>query len=1145
MKKTDEYSALRVRTTKILMIMKLSFALLVCAFMSVSASMYSQSERLNLNMKNARISNVLKAIEDQSDFFFFFNNKELNANKKIDINVKNTLITEVLDELVRGENLDYEIMDRYIVIANRAKLKNAVTQATKKLVKGTIRDQSGEVLPGVSIMIKGTDKGITSDANGKYTIDVKTGNETLVFTFIGMKKQEVSLSGRKIVDIVMQEDLSALDEVVVVGYGTQKKINLTGAVDIVDSKTLKNRPVANVQQAIQGAVPNLLLTVGNSGGEPGASMGMSLRGVGSLGGGSPYILVDGMPLDNASELNDINPEDIESISVLKDAASTAIYGARAAFGVILITTKSGESMDGVKLKYSNNFVFASPLKTPDMLNSLEFANYFNEAAKNDGATPVFSEETINLIKAHMDDPSKTPGTRPNPNKMTDWLGYTEANANTDWFDVMYKDVVQRQQHNFSVSGKQKSVKYFISASYYNHEGIMNYGDDQYDRYTVNSKLLTDITSWMRVNFNLRYSRTEIDRPSHDRGLYLHNIARRWPTNPVTAPNGDYYWSSEIPYLLNGGRYNNQDDNYNVSLGTEIEPIKNFKINAVLNYRNGAYISSNHTAKLSYRGPENHINWLRDRNSYSSYASKNYYFSPNIFASYEKTIKGNYFKVMGGFQQEFREYKNLYSSNNDLVTDNVPSISTSVGENDNVDDGKGHWATRGYFGRFNYNYREKYLFEANFRYDGSSRFPDSDRWGLFPSFSAAYNIAKEDFWPIEEISLLKVRASYGSLGNQNVANYLYVPRIGIGKQNWWIMGNKRPTYTTMPGLISPNLTWEKVSTKNLGLDVVALKDRLTTTFEVFERETIDMVGPAESYPSVLGIDPPKSNNAELVTKGFGLTIKWRDNIGDFNYSASFSISNAMTEITSYKNPNKLLNTYREGQKLGEIWGYETHGIFQSDEEADKWADQSAINGQKWQAGDIAYTDLNGDGKITKGKETVDDPGDRKIIGNSTPQFPYAFQFSCNWKGIDMSMLWQGVGKRDVWIGGPYFWGASGGMWQSAGFKQHLNYWTPENKGAYYPRPYFGQGWKNQQVQTKYLQNGAYLRLKNIQVGYTVPENIIKYAKLKKIRVFVAAENILTFTDMSEIFDPETTGGYWGSGKIYPLQKTYSIGLNIEF
>jgi len=1022
-----------------------------------------------------------------------------------------------------------------------------MTVQAQVTVMGTITDSNnGDPLPGVNITEKGTNKGVISDFDGNYSIDVST-DASLEFSFIGYATQSIVVNGKQVIDASLMVQNEGLDEVIIVGYGTQKKGNLTGAISTIDSEQLENRPVNNVMQALQGAAPGLTLSVGNTGGEPGSNMNISIRGVGNLQGtGAPLVIVDDIPLSDPSGLNNINPDDIESISVLKDAASSAIYGSRAAFGVILVKTKSGEGVAGHEVTYSNNFIYSSPLTTPDMMNSLEFANYFNLAATNGGGAPIFSDEVLGRITAYLADPVNTPVTVANENG-TRWQQYTGSNANTNWFKEMYKGTVMRQQHNLSFSGNEKKVNYNVSGSFFDAPGIMNFGDDSYQRYTLNSKISSKMTEWFSFNANVRMSRADLDRPSYDQGLYLHNIARRWPTNGVLMPNGSYSDGSEIPFLLDGGRRLSQDLSTNASLDLIFEPIEDLKIKTSLYYQRGTDNITSHTAKVGVIEPDGQERLIQQNNSFTRYASESNYISPNVVVSYEKSLNEVHnFSALAGFQQEETNFSSVTASKNDLITDNVPSISTAVGE-DNVNDSAGSFATQGYFGRFNYNYKEKYLLEVNGRYDASSRFSADSRWNFFPSISAGYNVAKEDFWPIEKVSMFKFRYSTGSIGNQNVANYLYVSRMPIRTNLWWIGNNGRPNYTLTPGLISPDITWETVKTNNYGLDVAAFNNRLQMTAEYFIRSTDNMFGPAERLPALLGTSAPQANNASLETKGFDFSVQWKNAIGDLNYHVGAVLSDAVTKVTKYSNPNNLLNTFREGQKLGEIWGFETVGLYQNQAEIDNGIDQSTMYGGIWYPGDVQYKDLNGDGHIDWGNSTTDNPGDTKIIGNDTPRYLYSINAGLDYKGFDFSMFWQGIGKRDVSTGkqDPYTFGAVGNQWQSAGFKEHLDYWTVDNPGAFLPRPSFSSAWRNQEVQTRYLKNGAYVRLKNISLGYSLQPELIEKLHIHKLRFFVTGENLLTITEMSSMYDPEATGGRWGSGKIYPLQKSYAIGLNIQF
>jgi TonB-linked SusC/RagA family outer membrane protein len=503
--------------------------------------------------------------------------------------------------------------------------------------------------------------------------------------------------------------------------------------------------------------------------------------------------------------------------------------------------------------------------------------------------------------------------------------------------------------------------------------------------------------------------------------------------------------------------------------------------------------------------------------------------------------------MVGVQSELNQDQTVSISKSELITDNVSFITTATGAT-TIGGSKGHWGTLGVFGRLNYNYDEKYLLEISSRYDGTSRFQESRRWGLFPSVSAGYNIAKENYWePLaDKISLLKLRASYGTLGNQSISGsyYPYLASLGINTNLDWVMGSERPLYVTAPGLVSPELTWETTTTLNFGLDAAAVNNRLSFSFDWYKRATDDMFGPLESYPAVLGVSPPRRNNASMETKGFELSLGWNDRIGDLSYHAKVLLSDNRTKITKYKNATGTLTDYYEGQEFGQIMGYETVGLFQSDDEVTKGPDQSFI-GTKWGPGDVQYKDLNGDGKVNKGTNTLSDPGDQVVIGNNTPRYSYGVSLGLSWKGFDLDMLWQGVAKRDVWLGGNFFFGDAGNYNQITIYKEHLDYWRPDNTGAYFPKPYM-TSLKNKdiQVQSRYLQNASYLRLKNLQLGYTLPAGWIDRFSLGSVRIYFTGENLLTFTRLLKVFDPEDLAGDRGPGKVYPLPTTYTLGIKLN-
>lgn len=1141
---------------KLLKIMKLSiFILLVSALSVVASESYSQVTKLSLSIKNESIENVLRRIEDQSEYRFFYSGK-IDTDRKVSIERSGTGIQEILNEILDGTGIDYRIVGRQVALFSKGEEHVSFSATQTKTVQGKVTDSKGEPLPGVTVVVKGSTSGTITGSDGTYILTDVPSNAVLVFSFVGMRVQEINVEGKNSIDVRLEEETIGIEEVVAIGYGTQKKVNLTGAVATVNSDVLENRPVANISQALKGVVPNLNITTTTRGGELGNDQNWNIRGITSISGGEPYILIDNVPMD----VMDINPNDIESVSVLKDAAASAIYGSRAAYGVILITTKKGNKNERMKLNYSSNFSWNSPTLLPHMASSIDFANSWNYACENSGRTPLFNDEQLALIQQYIDDPVNTPPNQHYPAnhaKWNRWGAYTLSNANVDWYPVWFRNNALHQNHNLSVRGGSEKTRYYVSGGYLDQEGSLNFGTDTYQRYNVNANFESDITDWFKFRFDTKYTRRERKYPntkqesSDSKGSIYHNIARMWPTMPVYDPNGHIYDRNQILPLLEGGITDNWN-NFWVTLGGELEVIKNWLVNVDYSWNNMNYQYTNHKPTIyGYNVDETTFILTGDPNSIEEQYSSTTYYTVNAYTSYERSLKDHYFKLMIGYQEELQKYGSLTGSRKNLITDNVPSISTATSEIPSVDDALSHWATQGFFGRFNYNFKGKYLVEINCRYDGSSRFEEGKRWGLFPSVSLGYRISEELFWENlkNTIGNLKIRGSFGELGNQDVDNYLYISTIPVKTNLAYYLNNGRPLYSSAPGLISSDLTWETSSTIDFGFDAGFLDNRLNLTFDWYKRTTKDMFGPAEALPVVIGASIPKKNNATLETRGFELSLNWRDKIGkDITYGLTFTLSDYSAEVTKYNNPTRILSTYYEGMDFGEIWGYTSGGLFRSDEEATEWTSQisqSYLYG-KWSAGDMKYLDLNDDNKIDIGKNTVDDPGDRSVIGNSTPRYAYGLQADVSWKGFDFSMLIQGIAKRDLALGGGMFYGFVGDEWSSSCFRQHLDHWTSEHKDAYYPKPYMSSEHnKNTKTQTRYLQNGSYLRLRNIQLGYTIPDQLVKKIFLDQVKFYVSGENLLTITDLPKMFDPEGISGDNGDGKIYPISKSISLGMNITF
>lgn len=1030
-------------------------------------------------------------------------------------------------------------------------------------IKGVVTDTQKEPLAGASVRIKGTTSGTTTNASGSYTLQGVSRNATLVFSFIGMKKQEIPVSGRTEINVVLEDDAKVTQEVVVVGYGTQKKVNLTGAVSSIDSKSLAARPVQNLGQALQGMIPGLNLSVGNSGGALNSTMALNIRGTGTIGSGSnssPLVLIDG----SEGDMNALAPNDIESISILKDASASSIYGSRAAFGVVLIKTKSGRE-GRARVSYGGNVRFSTATQVPEMMDSEQFAKYFNIAGANSGNGTVFTDEIMKRIVDYkngtIDDKFRS-GTVWNE-RTNAWDLYTGAWANTNWFDEMYRKNVPTHEHNISISGGSGKTNYYLSGALLDQQGLIRYGRDTFKRYNLTAKISTDITPWLTISYTNRWSRDEYSRPSYMTGLFFHNIARRWPTNPVRDINGHLIPGNETIQMRDGGIDRNQKDRVNQQLILEARPMEGLLLRAENNY-NTTY-NHNHWDVLAIYSYDNKgLPRLTSREggddgqtSVGESTWKNDYFNGRYYAEYSRIFAEKHdVKVIAGLDLEVNKYHNLSGTKKDLISNQVPTINTATNDKPTLYSGYTHWATMGSFARLNYAYDERYLLEVSVRTNGSSRFIGDKRWATFPSFSAGWNIANEKFFePLKStVSMLKLRGSWGTLGNTEVqALYPWFLSQPVGTANSaWLVGGERLNTSNAPGIVSNSLTWERIESWNLGLDFAAFNNRLQGTLEYFNRTTRDMVGPPAPLPFTLGVGQPQVNNATLVSKGWEAELKWRDQIGKVNYGLRLVLSDDIQTVTQYYNPTGTLSTWYSGRRMGEFWGYTTRGIAKTNDEMNEHlkSNQPAW-GNNWQAGDIMYKDLNGDGKVNGGASTLADHGDLRKLGYNVPRYKFGFNADVTWRDIDFSFFLQGIGRRDWFDNSPYSVGAtSHGQWQSVGFKEHWDFFRPEgdpngaNLNARFPRPLFSQGGKNMQTQSRYVVNAAYLRIKNIQLGYTLPASLSKKIGISRMRVYTSADNLVTFTKLPKIFDPEATGGDWGPGKIYPLQRTISFGLNVN-
>lgn len=1025
---------------------------------------------------------------------------------------------------------------------------------------GTVTDDLGEPLLGATVKVEGTKIIGATDANGRFSFAGVKNGAKLTITYIGCKPATVVWNGSPL-NVQLATEANTLDDVVVIGFGSQRRSNITDAVTTVDTKRLEARPVTTLGQALQGTVPGLNLSVGANGAELGSAMNVNIRGTGTISTGSTaqtLVLIDGIE----GNMNNLNPDDVESISVLKDASASSIYGSRAAFGVILITTKKGAA-GKTSVSYTGNARYYGPGRLPNLMNSWDFANYFNESAINGGGQPIFDDDTLDRIQKYMNGEITT-STIPNSNG--NWHFHEHANANVDWYDVQYK-WSWAQEHNVNINGGTEKAQYYVSANYLGQDGNLRYGEDRFDRVSANAKINAQPYKWLDLEVNTRYVYTKLDNPLYTDigGLLYHDIVRMWPMMPFQDPNGHFMRNGKLAQLTSGSRSKTSNNNLYLQGQLVFKPLEGWNIYANVGLRRINQTKLMNLNKVYEYNQNEEPLTLPYGGSYTSGQTgamqqwtNASHLTTSLYTDYSFSLFDDHkFKVMVGVNTE--KYRNRYLgvTRMDLISEKVPEIGAATGD-DKIDAATAYtWSTAGFFGRINYDYRNRYFVTGNIRYDGSSRFLRKDRWGWFGSFSLGWNIAAEDFLAKEQnfINQLKPRISWGTLGNQNTNSIypMYVTQPLNIAGGGWLMDGSKPNVAGVPGVISNSLTWETVKSLNVGVDLALFNNRFTLNFDWFNRKTLNMVGPASEIAGIYGTGMPNTNNTDLSTRGWELAVNWQDYIGQVNYSVGFNISDSRTYVDKFPNADKSFSTYYEGQELGLIWGYKTHGIARSQQEMDEWLVNNKPSwGSGWQEGDIMYTDLNGDGVINNGANKLADHGDLMILGNSNPRYLFGINAGLGWNGIDFSMFWQGTGKRDLALGGPNFWGMSGGEWQSTGFDEHLDYYRPEdtnstfgpNTDAYFPKPYMNSD-KNQRTQSRYIQNGAYARLKNIQVGYTFKQSLLRKAGIQHLRVYFSGENLLTIDHLPDAFDPEGVGGSYGNGKNYPLQKTYSFGLNVTF
>lgn len=1052
------------------------------------------------------------------------------------------------------------------------KMANAETSINQqKEITGRVFDATGIPLSGVTVINLQTQASAQSNEDGSFSISAENG-QRLRFSYQGFVSQELTIQDQSQVTIRLELDNTALDEVVVVGYGTQKKANLTGAVDQVGPEVFEGRPLANVSQMLQGAVPNLNIMPAD--GKPTRAPSFNIRGTTSIGqGGSALILIDGVEGDPSI----LNPNDIESVSVLKDASSAAIYGSRGTFGVVLITTKRAKEGRST-INYSGGLTSQSPTTLPDFVTDgytyaeRFFAAYnawnnYSSIPSKLNKTQIFTVDWLEEFRKRKE-AGNTETVTVNDNG--EYVYY----ANEDYYGALLKDRTFVQDHNLSASGTSGKIDYFLSGRLFDNSGLYRYNTDTYKSYNTRAKAGLQVTDWLRVENNIDYSFVKYHDPSTagEGGNIWRNIADEGhPSSPIYNPDGSFSFSAaytlgDFIYGKNGTDFEKKDLRNTTSFATKFFN-NTFRIKGDLTFRNRDYGSTRVRVPVPYSVKEGEIIPLKtgmNDNIYQVAQETNYLFT-NLYGEYENTFaEDHYFKGLLGYNYEQQRYNSTYITKTGLLTTDVDNINLALGDAVQATAGYNRYRLAGLFFRLNYIYKDRYLFEANGRYDGSSKFPTNEQWAFFPSVSAGWRVSQEPFWEVspEAISEFKIRASYGSLGNGNIAPYSFLDLYNINASGRVLDGRKN-MYTSVPTVIPNNLTWETARTANLGVDLTFLNNKINFTGDIYRRETLNMYTAGQQLPEIFGATSPKGNYADMTTTGFEMTLSYRDRfqIGEkeLGFGVKATLADYRSTIDRFNNETGNLNDYYAGKRYGEIWGYTTQGLFSSQEEIDGAPKQTLIkssNSGKIYPGDIRFADLDGNGVIDYGSNTLDNHGDLSVIGNEEPRYIYGLNLNLDYSNVYFSAFFQGVGKQDWYPSNEsIFWGQYNRPYNNLPTWHLDNYWTEDNMGAYFPR-YAGYNTSlKQTTQTRYLQNAAYIRLKNIQLGYSFPQSFVSKLKLQGLRAGLSAENLWTWSplykrtkdiDIANIgsSDPDIGTGS-GDGFNYPTMRSISFNLSINF
>ena len=1120
---------------------KILIKLVVC--LSFAVWTVPLSAQVTVHIDSMPLTEALKKLEEQTGYSFFYSNVLPDKDAVVSVKSNNKDIAAVMDQLLDGLAVSYKINeDKQIALYADEPEVVEQTKPTERTVSGVVYDSDGLPVIGAGVMVKGSLHGTVTDEDGRWTLELEDDNVTLEISSMGYQSQSVAVKGRSDFTVTLTSDTQYLDEVVVVGYGTQKKVNLTGSVSMVTSEDMASRPVSNMSSGLQGLLPGV--TVVNASGQPGESgTTIRVRGVGTIGNANPLILIDGIEGD----LSTINPEDIESVSVLKDAASASIYGARAANGVLLVTTKKmndnpGAAKDNAKVTFGAYAGIQTPTRLPQMCDAIEFMTLDNEARQNVGTAIGWLEDSFKKVTDNTD-----------PNYF----------ANTDWLDEVLNSYAPQQNYSLSLNGGIGSSGYMLSYRYFDQKGLTVGSSTGEQRHNVRFKMNTKLIDRLTLSSNISYTSRKVTSPINSLtsgGGAIYNAMRIAPNAPVRYTDGTWAYgggnTNPVAILNDGGRSNVSTEEFSLLEVLKLDILKGWDVTATYNLTSTNGYKDILKKTITFVNPEDKsVNVYASPNSLKNVDLKNVQQTFIIQSNFDITFGKHNVSGVAGMSQEWYEARMFEASRTNLSTEFEPTLNLGDPSTMSNNATYSSWALRSGFGRVSYNYDERYLLEANIRYDLSSRFHKSVRGGWFPSVSAGWRISEEHFMSFAKsiVDNLKIRGSWGMLGNQYVgsSDYPYMSVLEAFTSGLSLIGTSASTGYAPSTLANPNLTWEHIKMVNAGVDVALLQNRLTMSFDWFNKDTEGILLKL-NYPAQIGPKPSEQNAGKVNNRGWEFDLNWRDQRGEFYYGIGFNISDVKNKIVDLAGNAPDLSGYQirmVGYPIDAFYGYKAIGLMTpedfkiSDTQNHNYSlpKVPVILGNDYQPGDIKYEDISGpdgkpDGRITPEYDKV-------VLGSNIPRYTYTVRGDLGWKGIDFSFVIQGVGKCDGYLEGT----ARHAFQDMAAYPQkvHLeryNVVTNPDPDALYPRLTYNTGFNQNTFSTYWMENASYMRLKNVQIGYTFPEKWMKKARIDNLRVYLSGDNLLTVSDFFYAYDPETPvskGGY------YPQVKTVVLGLNITF